>query len=149
MKKIFALTLMLGISTSLLFAQAKRPVKRAPARPAAGLASSIASGNKLFTAHCVSCHQADGGGVQNMNPPLIKTKYVLGDKVKLAGIVLNGFSDNVEIEGNTYSNTMPSLSVLKDKEIADILTYVRNSFGNKASAVTMADVKKARAAMKK
>lgn len=150
MKKIFTLTLVLGISTSLLFAQAKKPVKKTVAKPvAAGLTSSIASGNKLFTVYCVSCHQADGGGVQNLNPPLIKTKYVLGDKVKLAGIVLNGFSDNVEIDGNTYSNTMPALNVLKDKEIADILTYVRNSFGNKASAVTITDVKKARAAMKK
>jgi mono/diheme cytochrome c family protein len=149
MKKIFALTLMLGFSTSLLFAQAKKPVRKTTAKPAAGLSSSIASGNKLFTVYCVSCHQADGGGVQNLNPPLIKTKYVLGDKVKLAGIVLNGFSDNVEIDGNTYSNTMPALSVLKDQEVADILTYVRNSFGNKASAVSITDVKKARAAMKK
>ena len=95
--------------------------------------------------YCVSCHQLDGGGVQNLNPPLIKTTYVLGNKGKLAKIVLNGFNENVEIDGNTYSNTMPSLSILKDQEIADVLTYVRNSFGNKAPAVTAADVKKARA----
>lgn len=147
MKKIFALTLLMGISAACLFAQTKRTVKKPVKKPtvARGLTSSIASGKKVYTLYCVSCHQLDGGGVQNLNPPLIKTTYVLGNKGKLAKIVLNGFSENVEIEGNTYSNTMPSLSILKDQEIADVLTYVRNSFGNKASAVTATDVKKARA----
>ena len=57
---------------------------------------------------CVSCHQVDGGGVQNMNPPLIKTDYVLGDRTRLIKIVLNGFNENAEINGQTYSNNMPS-----------------------------------------
>lgn len=144
MKRIFILTLLMGISAAHLFAQAKKVVKK-PA-PATGLISSVASGKKVYTLYCLTCHQADGGGVQNMNPPLIKTTYVLGDKGKMIKIVLNGFSDNVEIDGNTYSNTMPSLSILKDQEIADVLTYVRNSFGNKASQITVADVKKVRAA---
>jgi len=145
MKKIFILTLLISISATYLFAQAKKPVKKR-ATAVRGLTASIASGKKVYTLYCLSCHQMDGGGVQNMNPPLIKTTYVLGDKGKLAKIVLKGFSDNVEINGDTYSNVMPSLSILKDQEIADVLTYVRNSFGNKASAVTAADVKKARAA---
>ena len=148
MKRIFILTLLMGISATCLFAQAKKTVKKPakkPAAPVRGLTSSIAAGKKVYTLYCVSCHQLDGGGVQNLNPPLIKTTYVLGNKGKLAKIVLNGFNDNVEIDGNTYSNTMPPLNILKDQEIADVLTYVRNSFGNKASAVTAADVKKARA----
>lgn len=146
MKRILILTLLMGVSASYLFAQAKKPVKKPVASVAGGLTSSIAAGKQVYTLYCVSCHQLDGGGVQNMNPPLIKTSYVLGDKNKIIKIVLNGFSDNVEINGNTYSNTMPSLSILKDQEIADVLTYVRNSFGNKASAVKAADVKKLRAA---
>lgn len=83
----------------------------------------------------------DGSGVPHLNPPLIQTKYILGDKPTLIKIILNGL-ENVEIEGDTYTNKMPPLkSILKDQQIADVLTYVRNSFGNKASAVSAADVK--------
>ena len=105
-------------------------------------------GETIYKKYCISCHQADGGGVPNMAPPLIQTSYVLGEKETLIKIVLNGLK-NVDINEETYNNPMPALgAVLKDKEIADVLTYVRNSFGNKASAVTTDDVKKARAETK-
>jgi mono/diheme cytochrome c family protein len=105
---------------------------------------SLEAGEKIYKKLCLSCHQADGGGVPNMSPPLIKTSFVLGDKEKLIGIVLNGLK-NVDINDETYNNPMPALGpVLKDQEIADVLTYVRNSFGNKASAVTAAEVKTVR-----
>jgi mono/diheme cytochrome c family protein len=79
-----------------------------------------------------------------MNPPLIQTKYVLGEKEDLIKIILNGIG-NVEIDGETYTNKMPPLKkILKDQQIADVLTYVRNSFGNKAPAVTVTEVKAVR-----
>jgi mono/diheme cytochrome c family protein len=87
---------------------------------------------------------ADGGGVSRMNPSLIKGTYVIGEKDKLISILLNGMSFQ-EIDGETYNNIMPSFSFLKDKEIADVLTYIRNSFGNKASPVSKDEVKKVRA----
>ena len=99
----------------------------------------------MFAENCAACHQADGQGIPSMNPPLAKTSFVLGDKTKLIKIILNGFSDDVEINGQRYSNTMASHDFLKDQEIADLLTYVRNSFGNKASAITEGQVKVARA----
>jgi mono/diheme cytochrome c family protein len=105
-------------------------------------------GEIIYKKYCISCHQADGGGVPNMAPPLQQTSYVLGEKETLVKIVLNGLK-NVDINEETYNNPMPALgAVLKDKEIADVLTYVRNSFGNKAPAVTVDDVKKARAETK-
>jgi mono/diheme cytochrome c family protein len=113
------------------------------------LKAAIISGQKVYADNCLSCHQADGGGIPNMNPPLIKTKYIMGDKTRLIKIVLNGFNENVEINGNTYSNNMPSHDYLTDQQIADVLTYVRNSFGNKALHVTAAQVKAVRAANKK
>lgn len=113
------------------------------------LKAAIASGQKVYADNCLSCHQADGGGIQNMNPPLIKTEYVLGNKTRLIKIVLNGFSENVEINGNTYSNNMPSHDFLTDQQIANVLTYVRHSFTNKAPYVTAAQVKMVRAANKK
>jgi mono/diheme cytochrome c family protein len=109
---------------------------------------SITRGKKVYDAYCLPCHLADGGGVPRMNPPLIKTVYVLGDKKRLVGIVLNGMDEPLEIDGETYSNVMAPHEFLKDQEIADVLTYVRNSFGNKASAVTAAEVKAIRAEKK-
>jgi mono/diheme cytochrome c family protein len=80
-----------------------------------------------------------------MNPPLIKTSYVLGDKKRLINVVLKGLNEEVEINGEYYDNPMPPQPQLTDQQIADVLTYVRNSFGNKASAVSVAEVKAMRA----
>ena len=108
----------------------------------------MARGKKVYESYCLACHMADGGGVPRMNPPLTKTVYVLGDKKRLIGIVLNGMDEPLEIDGETYSNVMAPHNFLKDQEIADVLTYVRNSFGNKASAITAEEVKTVRAANK-
>lgn len=105
-------------------------------------------GKKVYTKECLSCHQVNGNGVQRMNPPLIKTKYVLGDKKTLITVVVKGLTDPVEIDGDTYENVMPAHPNLTDQEIADVLTYVRNSFGNKASAISLADVKSVKAKLK-
>ena len=111
-----------------------------------GIKASIERGQKVYTGTCLACHQADGLGVQRMNPPLVKTKWVLGDKKALAKIVLNGLKGGeIIIDGDDFHNPMPPQEAqLTDQQIADVLTYVRNSFGNKASAVTAADVKAAR-----
>ena len=104
---------------------------------------AMQKGKFVFEQNCLVCHQVDGSGVPHLNPPLIKTSFVLGDKKKLIGIVLKGLSD-VEIDGESYSNPMPSMDFLSDEDIANVLTYVRNSFTNKGSAVTAAEVKAAR-----
>ena len=106
--------------------------------------ASVNNGKKVYTQVCLACHMADGGGVPHMNPPLSNTSYVLGDKTALIKIVLNGFNEDVQINGKTYSNNMTPHADLSDRQIADVLTYVRNSFGNKASAVTPDEVKKVR-----
>lgn len=126
----------------------KQDILKKNDQPQPGLQKSMISGKKVFVKYCISCHQADGGGVPNMNPPLKQTSFVLDDKEKLIPIVLNGLK-NVDIDDQTYNNPMPALgSVLKDQQIADVLTYVRNSFGNKASGITAADVKAARSSIK-
>jgi mono/diheme cytochrome c family protein len=109
-----------------------------------GLKASIERGKKVYENTCLACHQVNGSGVPGMNPPLKKTKWVLGDKKTVINIVLKGLDKEIEVNDETYSNTMPSFAMLSDKEIADVLTYVRNSFGNKASQVMEADVKKLR-----
>lgn len=144
-QRFAALLFLLLFLNGFTYAQVKHNAKPAHYN----LAASIANGKKVYVQYCLSCHQANGGGVQNMNPPLIQTSYVLGDKATLIKIVLNGFNEDVQINGQTYSNNMAPHDFLKDKEIADVLTYVRHSFTNKAGAVTTKQVKKVRAANKK
>ncbi len=130
-------------------AQAKpKPRAKATAASGASAPAQLAQGKKVYTQYCLTCHQADGGGVQNMNPPLTQTTYVLGDKARLVGIILHGFAERVEIKGETYNNVMPAHDFLTDAQIAGLLTYVRGSFGNKAGPVSAAEVQAVRAAGK-
>lgn len=140
MKKILILVLLI----TPLFSLAQKKVKTTPSA-----AASIVRGQQVYTQYCLSCHQTDGGGVPDMNPPLSKTTYVLGDNRKLIKVILNGFTQNVDIDGESYSNNMPPHNFLTDQQIADVLNYVRNNFGNKASAVTMTQVKAVRTTNKK
>jgi mono/diheme cytochrome c family protein len=146
---VFAILMCISLIVNAQTKHKSQSAAKAAVNSSNTAASSIAAGKKVFVQYCLSCHQADGAGVQRLNPPLIKTPYVLGDKTKLINIVLKGFSEDVEINGEYYSNTMPAHDFLKDQEIADVLTYVRNSFGNKASAIKLAEVTSARAAIKK
>ena len=134
----------------LLKAQTKKPLMKKVVITStnSSLKTSIARGQIVYSKICLTCHQVDGSGVPNMNPPLIRTKWTLGSKTVLIQQVLKGSSGKVEIDGDTFSNTMPPLKTLTDQQIADVLTYVRNSFGNKASAVTVAEVKAIRAKTK-
>ena len=105
-------------------------------------------GKALYETYCLTCHQDDGSGVPNLNPPLIKTSWVTGEKTKLIKWVLLGSVEKVEIDGENYANNMPAQNYLTDQQVADVLTYVRSSFGNKASAITPAEVKTVRASIK-
>ncbi|MEO8412497.1 MAG: c-type cytochrome [Ginsengibacter sp.] len=107
--------------------------------------SLMDSGRKVYQKNCLACHQADGGGVPKMNPPLIDASFVTGDKIKLVQWVLLGSTEKVPIDGKYYSNNMPAQAGLKDQEIAEVLTYIRNNFHNKASTITATEVKKIRA----
>lgn len=135
MKKI-AITLLIS-ATAFAFNRQQPDIK-----------SSIQRGKKVYENYCLNCHQPDGKGMPGMNPPLTKTKQVLGNKTQLINIILLGLDEETVVNGQTYFNPMPSQPHLKDQEIADVLTYVRNSFGNKASIVTTAEVKAARAKIK-
>lgn len=137
------IVLLLSLTPVVLFAQTKKPVRPKPAnsKPAAVSKANLDRGKEVYQMNCLACHQADGSGVPNLNPPLIKTKWTLGSKSVLIQQVLQGSQGKVEIDGEKYNNAMPPLPHLTDQQIADVLTYVRNSFGNKASLVTPAEVK--------
>ncbi|MBC7565707.1 MAG: PQQ-dependent sugar dehydrogenase [Pedobacter sp.] len=133
-----------GVSSeakAVTLSPAKRTVTATKISPANK--DSYLAGAKVYAQNCQSCHMADGGGVQNLNAPLTKTDYVLGNKTRIINVLLNGMK-GVDIGGEHYSNVMPAHDFLTNKEIAGVLTYVRNSFGNNASVITIADVAAAR-----
>src|SRR6476469_11228344 len=140
-------TIVLLLSTIYLFGQSKPATQKSTTKPKTSssssttLKASMDRGAIVYKATCLTCHQVDGGGVPRMNPPLIKTKYVLGDKKQLITILLKGLNDPIEIDDDEFHNPMPPQPTLTDQQIADVLRSVRNSVGNKASAVTAFDVK--------
>jgi mono/diheme cytochrome c family protein len=145
-KKLASLPVLMLVFLTCSYAQVK-PNKPIVHHRRAG--SPMVRGKIVYDKICLACHMADGGGVPTMNPPLINTEYVLGNKTRLIKIVLNGFKEDVQINGQSFSNNMTPHSDLKDRQIADVLTYVRRSFGNKATRITALEVKKVRAANKK
>ena len=139
MMRVFVFVLLL--IPGLVKAQTKKPVTK---KPAISTSKTISRGQIVYTKFCLTCHQVDGSGVPNLNPPLIRTQWTLGSKTVLIEQVLKGSNGKIEIDGETFHNTMPPLATLTDQQIADVLTYVRNNFGNKASMVTPAEVKAVR-----
>jgi len=140
---LFVFTGGLFLLATLLMSQTKKPAA-APAQKAIPQAT-MDRGKQVYLEQCLACHQADGAGVPNMNPPLLKTKWVLGDKGTLVKVVLNGMTGDVDINDDTYHNVMAPHPDLTDQQISDVLTYVRNSWGNKATAISPAEVKAIRA----
>ncbi len=102
--------------------------------------------------YCATCHQADGAGLSaSLFPPLTGTQWVLGNEDRLIKLVLKGLQGPIEIQGKKYPGQVPMTpfeGLLNDEEVASVLTYVRNSFGNKASVITPEKVKSVRAAVK-
>jgi mono/diheme cytochrome c family protein len=93
-------------------------------------------GEAVYADACLVCHQTDGSGVPMMFPPIKGSEIVAGNHEKLIKIVLNGMSGPVEIKGDKYDSEMPpQRDNLSDKQIADLLTYIRNSFGNKGDTI--------------
>lgn len=102
------------------------------------LAESVKRGKDVYEAQCASCHMADGTGLEGVFPPLAKTDR-LTDKAKLVKIVLEGMSGPITVNNKDYDLEMSGIS-LTDEEVRDVLNYVRNSWGNTAAEVKLADV---------
>ena len=88
----------------------------------------------------------DGSGVPGMHPPLIESEFINGDPDKLIKIVLEGLTGEMEIEGEVYNSIMPAQANLTDQQIADVLTFVRASFGNNSGEISPEEVQKLRTA---
>jgi len=139
MKKLAIIATLVVLAASVVFAQAKQ---------SAVSKEVMDRGKTIYETNCQACHQPNGMGVPRLNPPLAKTQYVVGDKARLIQIVAKGLNETIIIDDEEYANPMPAFPQLTDQQVADVLTYVRNSFGNKATAITTAQVKVERAKIK-
>ena len=98
-------------------------------------------GAKVYQQNCSSCHQPTGAGISGTFPPLAGNDTVTGDAAKVIHIVKYGLSGSLSVHGTTYNGMMPAWSQqLSNKDVASVVTYIRSAWGNKASAVSEADV---------
>lgn len=115
------------------------PAQKVPA----SLQEKIEMGKNTYLANCAACHQPDGKGVPNAFPPLAASDFLNADHKRAASIVANGLSGKVTVNGQTFNSVMPAVS-LNDQQIANVVTYVLNSFGNKGGELSAEEVAKAK-----
>ena len=118
---------------------------------AAAALDPVALGKRLYVQNCVTCHQATGQGLAGTYPPLASSDWVNGNEEAIVRILIHGLSGPVTVNGVTYSSAaMPAFGPLgsnwKDEKIADVLTYIRQEWGNKSAPVTKETVARIRAA---
>lgn len=111
------------------------------AETAAGDKSALmGEGQRLYLTHCAACHQANGRGLPGAFPPLADSDYLMQDRSRALAVVLEGLSGEIVVGGEEYDGVMPGMGYLSDDEIAAILTYVTNTWGNEAAAFSVAEV---------
>jgi len=119
------------------------PASSAPTSASNMIAAGAPAGNgaKVYQTNCSSCHQVNGEGTPGAFPPLAGNSVVAGDPAKVIHIVKFGLSGAITADGKTFDGMMPAWGTqLSNADIAAAITYVRSSWGNKASAVTAGQV---------
>jgi len=133
MKKIWFLGIIISAFTFFSFQQ-KQPFS---------LKESVERGKDIYIAQCLTCHLDLGEGIEDVYPPLAKSDYLMADKKRSIQQVLYGANGEMKVKNKIYNGTMSAFD-LTDQQASDVLNYIRNSFGNKGSAVTPEEVKAAR-----
>lgn len=128
------IVLLAGLAVLLPSFQQKKPYD---------LKASMARGEQLYISYCLSCHMDQGQGIEGVYPPLAKSDYLMADKKRSIQQILYGVSGEIKVNGKTYNLEMTGFD-LTDEETADVLNYIRNSWGNKGAVVTPEEVRAAR-----
>ena len=93
----------------------------------------------IYNSQCVTCHREKGEGIKDVYPPLAKSDYLMANKTRSIGIVVNGLTGQITVNGAQYDGEMLSVD-LPDEQVSDVLNYVRNSWGNKGDAINPEEV---------
>jgi len=128
-----------------LQAQIKQAVSSDPKISGLSKEIQVAKGKGVFMQTCFVCHQPNGEGIAGQIPPLAKSDFLMADRERPVRFVLQGRSGDIVVNGKKYNGTMVALNNLSDEEVANVVTYVRNSFGNSGDGVTPDEVRKIRA----
>jgi len=128
-------------------AESEYQAKGAPAAhsPSPVMQTSPGGGQRVYQTYCMGCHQAEGQGIAGTFPPLAKSDFLMADTGRAIETVLNGLTGPLEVNGQQYHGTMPPMGHLKDDDIAEVLSYIRNSWGNAGPPVSAAEVASVRA----
>jgi nitrite reductase (NO-forming) len=131
-------------SVRSLEASMKEAIASDPKIAAMGKEIVIEKGKRVFAQTCIACHQAEGQGLPGVFPPLAKSDFLMADKTRAITALIKGLSGPIEVNGQKFNGVMPPV-VLNDEQIAHVLTYVRNTWGNTGDAVTVDEVRKVHA----
>jgi nitrite reductase (NO-forming) len=100
----------------------------------------MANGKRVYESTCMACHQSNGSGIVGAFPPLAKSDYLNADRKRAIQVIVGGLSGPVKVNGATYNSVMPAQQ-LNDEDVANVLTYIYNSWGNAGGEVTPSEVK--------
>jgi nitrite reductase (NO-forming) len=106
----------------------------------------VNAGKALFAGTCSTCHQANGEGMEGVFPPLAKSSVLAATPKRIVDIMLHGLNGPVTVNGKDYNTTMPAMTQLTDDEVANIGTYVLNSWGNPGGRISKEEVAERRKA---
>ena len=121
--------------------QVEETIKQTPAMATLTKELQIEKGKLVFMQICAVCHQTNGQGLPNVFPPLAGSDFLMADKARSIRIVLRGTSGPIIVNGTTYDSVMPPVVQLTDDQVANVLTYVRNSWRNTGEAVAPDEVR--------
>ena len=102
------------------------------------LSASVERGKEVYTEFCTVCHQPNGLGVENTFPPLAKSDYLFNNRKASIHAIKYGASGEITVNGKKYVGSMTRLG-LSNKEIADVMNYIMNSWGNKSDKIVTED----------
>ena len=130
-------------------AAAPAPAPAAPAEAGPFVKASddqMKRGAAVYARTCIACHQPTGMGLPPVFPPIANAPIVVGNPELPIKFILQGLMGPITVNGTTYTSMMPPVAGVTDADVADVLTYVRQSFGNKGNPVSADQVKAVRAA---
>ena len=103
----------------------------------------FSNGQRLYAIHCQNCHLDKGQGFGKLMPPLRQSDYLLADMSRAARIIKYGLEGPITVNGVDYNQPMPAFKNLKNLEIAELLTFIGNSWGNATGAISIGTVEEA------
>ncbi len=100
----------------------------------------VSAAEPIYSQNCATCHQANGEGIPGVFPELKASDFLKKDKAEVIKVALNGSKSSIIVNGTTYSGGMMNINEISDKDGADVINYILNSWGNNMGTVTESDV---------